>query len=79
MSDDIRAELAAAREDAARLAAEQQAWRRHVSDLFERAVAAGVPVEEIVDTLGLSAKWTEHRRERERLRERMLFFGNPGL
>jgi hypothetical protein len=63
-ADEIRRELEAARADARRLADEQQAWRAHVSELFERALAAGMSVDEIVESLGLSAKWTAHRRER---------------
>jgi hypothetical protein len=39
---EIREELAAARVNGARLAAEQLAWREHVVELFERALAAGL-------------------------------------
>ena len=74
---EIRAELAAAREDAARLAREQQAWRERVNELFDRAIAEGLSVDEVVETLGLSAKWAEHRHKRSRMRERMFFFGAP--
>jgi hypothetical protein len=63
-ADEIRRELEAARADARRLADEQQAWRAHVAELFDRALAAGLTVEEIVESLGLSAKWTAHRRRR---------------
>jgi hypothetical protein len=76
--DDILRDLAVARDDAARLAAEQQAWRERVAALFDRAVAAGLSVDEIVETLGLSAKWAEHQLRRSNLRARRLFFGNPG-
>ena len=68
---EIRDELAAARVEARRLAAEQQAWREHVSALFERALDAGLTTDEIVDALGLSGKWTEHLRRREEQRRHL--------
>jgi hypothetical protein len=78
-SDDIRRELEAARADARRLAAEQQAWREHVFALFEEAREAGMTVDEIVDALGLSGKWADHLRRRELRRVRLeppnFFFG----
>jgi hypothetical protein len=55
MSDDIRDRLVSARADAARLASEQQAWREHVAELFERALEAGMTPAEIVELLGLTA------------------------
>jgi hypothetical protein len=80
-ADEIRRELEAARAEARRLAAEQQAWRAHVSELFDRAVAAGLSVDEIIESLGLSGKWAEHLKEREARRARLMgkpfFFGNP--
>jgi hypothetical protein len=82
-ADDIRAELAAARVEARRLAAEQQAWRAHVSELFERGRAAGLTTEELIDALGLSGKWTEHQAKRAALRARIehnpwpFLFGAP--
>ena len=69
--DDIRSELGAARVEARRLATEQQAWRAHVSDLFERGRAAGLTTEELVEALGLSGKWTEHQAKRAALRVRI--------
>lgn len=81
--DEIRRELESARVEARRLAAEQQAWRTHVFELFERAREAGMPADEIVDALGLSAKWAEHLRAREARRMRLgppkFFFGGPGF
>jgi len=81
-ADEIRRELESARADARRLAAEQQAWRAHVTELFDRAVAAGMSVEEIVESLGLSGKWAEHLERRTRRRLRFgtpppFFFGQP--
>ena len=81
-ADEIRRELEAARADAGRLAAEQQAWRVHVTQLFERAVAAGMSVDEIVESLGLSGKWAEHLERRARRRLQFVtrppfFFGQP--
>lgn len=70
-ADDIGAELQAARVEARRLAAEQQAWRAHVSDLFERGRAAGLTTEELVDALGLGGKWTEHQAKRAARRVRI--------
>ena len=75
--DEIRSELEAARVEARRLAAEQQAWREHVNELFARARAAGLAVDEIVESLGLSAKWTAHQdvvRRRTELISRPFFF-----
>lgn len=80
-ADEIRAELEAARGEARRLAAEQQAWRTQVFALYERARDAGLSVDEIVDALGLSGKWAEHLQARERRRMRLgappFFFGSP--
>ena len=81
-ADEIRRELEAARADARRLAAEQQAWRTHVTQLFERAVEAGISVDEIVESLGLSGKWAEHLERRARRRVQFgapppFFFGRP--
>jgi len=80
-SDEIRNELATARVEARRLAAEQQAWREHVFVLFERARDAGLTTDEIVDALGLSGKWADHLRRREARRVQVvsptLFFGAP--
>lgn len=67
-AEPIRRELEVARAEARRLAAEQQAWRAHISDLYERARLAGIPAEEIVDTLGLSVQWAKSRSAHERLR-----------
>jgi hypothetical protein len=82
-ADGIRAELEAARAEARRLAAEQQAWRADVFALYERAREAGMSLDEIVDALGLSGKWAEHLRARERRRMQLgaptLFFGAPGF
>jgi hypothetical protein len=64
----IRRELEAARAEARRLAAEQQAWRAHISELYERARLAGIPSDEIVDTLGLSVQWAKSRAAHDRLR-----------
>lgn len=80
--DEIRRELEAARVDARRLAAEQQAWRERVGDLAERAHDAGLSVEEIAGSLGLSEKWTEHLERRASHRRRLqagpgFFFGRP--
>jgi hypothetical protein len=80
--DEIRRELESARVEARRLAAEQQAWRAHVFGLFESAREAGMTVDEIVEALGLSAKWAEHLQVRERRRMRFgtpppFFFGSP--
>jgi hypothetical protein len=74
---DIREELAAARAEGARLAAEQQAWRRHVAELFERALAAGLAPAEIVDLLGLTAKWELHRRVPKPIRDLPFLYGAP--
>jgi len=78
-NDEIRQELEAARVEARRLAAEQQAWREHVFALFEAARDAGLTTDEIVDALGLSGKWAEHLRRREARRMRIeppnFFFG----
>jgi hypothetical protein len=73
--DEIRRELESARIEARRLAEEQQAWRGHVSELFDRALAAGMSVDEIVDSLGLSAKWAQHleRRRARQVRFRDMF------
>ena len=80
-NDEIRSELEAARSEARRLAAEQQAWREHVFALFERAHDAGLTTDEIVDALGLSGKWADHlhRREARRLyiSSPPFFFGAP--
>jgi hypothetical protein len=80
-ADEIRRELESARADARRLAAEQQAWRAHVTELFDRAVAAGMSVDEIVESLGLSGKWAAHLERRAALRQRVVgpafFFGAP--
>jgi hypothetical protein len=79
-ADEIRRELEAARADARRLAEQQQAWRAQVAELFDRAVDAGLSVEEIVASLGLSAKWTEHLERRRRRRPPAgpsFFFGRP--
>ena len=80
-SDGIRDELAAARVEARRLAAEQQAWREHVFALFERARDAGLTTDEIVEALGLSGKWADHLRRREARRLQVVsptfFFGSP--
>ena len=79
-SDEIRSELEAARIEARRLAAEQQAWREHVFALFERARDAGLTTDEIVDALGLSGKWADHLRRREARRLHIssppFFFGS---
>jgi len=72
---DIREELAAARVDGARLAAEQQAWRGHVAELFERALAAGLTPAEIVELLGLTAKWELHRRVPKPIRDLPFLYG----
>jgi hypothetical protein len=81
MSDEIRRELEAARVEARRLAAEQQAWRAHVTELFERAREAGLTTEEMVETLGLGGKWTEHQAKRAAQRARVetwpFLFGAP--
>lgn len=76
-ADEIRNELEAARAEARRLAAEQQAWRAGVSELFDRALAAGLSVDEVVDSLGLSGKWAEHEKARalRRAQVRPFFFG----
>jgi len=80
-SDEIRRELAAARVEARRLAAEQQVWREQVSVLFEQARDAGLSTDEIVEALGLSGKWAEHLRRREARRAHVVtpqfFFGAP--
>jgi hypothetical protein len=81
-ADEIRRELELARADAKRLAAEQQAWRGRVADLVERAHDAGLSVDEIVDSLGLSAKWTAHLERRARRRRPFqagpgFYFGEP--
>lgn len=83
-ADGIRGELEAARVEARRLAAEQQAWREHVFGLFERARDAGMGVDEIVEALGLSGKWAEHLKRRAkgammRIEDPRFFFGNPGV
>ena len=70
-ADEIRRELHAARAEARRLAGEQQAWRTHVSELYERARDAGIEREEILESLGLGAKWTEHQAKRSALRDRL--------
>lgn len=81
--DEIRRELEAARADARWLAAEQQAWRERVGGLVERAHDAGLSVEEIAGSLGLSEKWTEHLERRARHRRHFrpgtsfYFFGEP--
>jgi hypothetical protein len=83
MSDEIRRELEAARVEARRLAADQQAWRTHVSELFERGRAAGLTTEEMVEGLGLGGKWTEHQAKRAAMRARLVsppwpfLFGAP--
>lgn len=80
-AEDIRRELESARTEARRLAAEQQEWRSHVGGLFERALAAGLSVDEIVESLGLGGKWTQHqqeRRHRRTLLDKPFFFGAPG-
>ena len=74
---EIRNALSAARADAARLAAEQQEWRERVTELFERALDAGMTPAEIVEVLGLSAKWTEHRRTPKAFRDLPFFYGSP--
>jgi hypothetical protein len=76
-ADEIRRELAAARADARRLAAEQQAWRARVTELVERAHDAGLSLDEIVEELGLSGKWAEHLKAREVRRRR--FEAGPGF
>ena len=70
-ADEIRRELEAARAEARRLAGEQQAWRAHVSELYERARDAGIEREEILASLGLSGKWTEHQARRAALKVRV--------
>lgn len=75
MSDDIRDQLVAARAEAARLASEQQAWRAHVAGLFERALEAGMTPAEIVEALGLTAKWELHRRVPKPIRDLPFLYG----
>jgi hypothetical protein len=75
-ADEIRRELEAARGEARRIAAEQQDWREHVNGLFERARAAGLSVDEIVESLGLGAKWTSHR-ARQVTAHPFWFYGQP--
>lgn len=70
-ADEIRRELRSARAEARRLAAEQQAWRTHVSELYERARDAGIEREEILESLGLGVKWTEHQSKRNALKVRV--------
>ena len=77
MSDDIRTELEAARAEAVALAEEQHAWRERVAELFERAVAAGLQPAEIVELLGLSAKWELHRRVPKPIRDFPFLYGAP--
>lgn len=80
-AEEIQGELEAARADARRLAEQQQEWRARVTELFDRAVAAGISVDEIVDSLGLGAKWAEHLERRAAMRRRFegpkFFFGGP--
>jgi hypothetical protein len=82
-ADDIRRDLNAARIEARRLASEQQAWRAHVSELFERGREAGLSTEELVEALGLAGKWTEHQANRAALKARIVsnpwpfLFGEP--
>jgi hypothetical protein len=80
--DDVLRDLAAARDDARRLAERQQTWRNEVGELLERGQAAGLTVSEMAEALGLSKKWTSHLRERARRRLKLsapLFFefGGP--
>ena len=70
-ADEIRKELQAARAEARRLAADQQSWRTHVSELYERARDAGIEREEILESLGLGVKWTEHQAKRTALKARI--------
>ena len=67
-ADEIRRELEAVRIEGRRLAAQQQAWRRQMSELYERARAAGLSHEEVVEGLGLTAKWAQHLSAHERMR-----------
>jgi hypothetical protein len=50
-----------------------------VTELFDRAVAAGMSVDEIVESLGLSGKWAAHLERRAGFRRRVVgptfFFG----
>ena len=52
-----------------------------MTELFDRAVAAGMSVDEIVESLGLSGKWAAHLERRATLRQRVsraaFFFGAP--
>jgi hypothetical protein len=75
MSDDIRDRLVSARVEAARLASEQQAWREHVAELFARALEAGMTPAEIVELLGLTAKWELHRRVPKPIRDFPFLYG----
>jgi len=68
---DVLAALAAARGEAQKIAAGQQAWRDAVGLLLERADAAGVSVNEMANALGLSRQWTSHLRDEAKRRERL--------
>jgi hypothetical protein len=68
---DVLAALAAARGEAQRIAAQQEAWRGTAATLLERGDAAGLSVAEMARALGLSRQWTTHLRAEAERRARL--------